>query len=126
MILLPPRSPRTDTLFPYTTLFRSLFHSPAGLEIKDRSGKFPLAELPRSDQRSAGKIISSGSAREHDKRPVPVQRIKLRLLVHVEFRIASRQLFRLLPFGGGERCRLGICRHRSEAHTSELQSLMRN
>src|SRR3546814_19834525 len=71
-----------------------LFHSPAGLEIKDRSGKFPLAELPRSDQRSAGKIISSGSAREHDKRPVPVQRITLRLLVHVEFRIASRQLFR--------------------------------
>src|SRR3546814_2420302 len=24
MILLPPRSTRTDTLFPYTTLFRSL------------------------------------------------------------------------------------------------------
>src|SRR3546814_4772755 len=25
MILLPPRSTRTDTLFPYTTLFRSCF-----------------------------------------------------------------------------------------------------
>src|SRR3546814_6557039 len=25
MIRLPPRSTRTDTLFPYTTLFRSLF-----------------------------------------------------------------------------------------------------
>src|SRR3546814_16649623 len=25
MILLPPRSTRTDTLFPYTTLFRSSF-----------------------------------------------------------------------------------------------------
>src|SRR3546814_12771648 len=25
MILRPPRSTRTDTLFPYTTLFRSLF-----------------------------------------------------------------------------------------------------
>src|SRR3546814_3346148 len=26
MIRLPPRSTRTDTLFPYTTLFRSRFH----------------------------------------------------------------------------------------------------
>src|SRR3546814_2335130 len=28
MIRRPPRSTRTDTLFPYTTLFRSLFHPP--------------------------------------------------------------------------------------------------
>src|SRR3546814_20558756 len=28
MILRPPRSTRTDTLFPYTTLFRSLFLQP--------------------------------------------------------------------------------------------------
>src|SRR3546814_17308806 len=26
MLRLPPRSTRTDTLFPYTTLFRSAFH----------------------------------------------------------------------------------------------------
>src|SRR3546814_16599445 len=30
MILLPPRSTRTDTLFPYTTLFRSLREGPFG------------------------------------------------------------------------------------------------
>src|SRR3546814_11231406 len=37
MIRLPPRSTRTDTLFPYTTLFRSLFE-PLGIavEIGDR------------------------------------------------------------------------------------------
>src|SRR3546814_15089055 len=29
MILRPPRSTRTDTLFPYTTLFRSGFHHSA-------------------------------------------------------------------------------------------------
>src|SRR3546814_2367312 len=29
MIRHPPRSPRTDTLFPYPTLFRSLFNEPA-------------------------------------------------------------------------------------------------
>src|SRR3546814_1745574 len=28
MIRRPPRSTRTDTLFPYTTLFRSISHSP--------------------------------------------------------------------------------------------------
>src|SRR3546814_2169114 len=31
MIRLPPRSTRTDTLFPYTTLFRSHFHFDADL-----------------------------------------------------------------------------------------------
>src|SRR3546814_5446696 len=56
MIRRPPRSTRTDTLFPYTTLFRSLragrdagaagdrlkraFPS-AGFEIKDRDGAAP-------------------------------------------------------------------------------------
>src|SRR3546814_19335248 len=30
MIRLPPRSTRTDTLFPYTTLFRSRFYSADG------------------------------------------------------------------------------------------------
>src|SRR3546814_9297603 len=30
MIRLPPRSTRTDTLFPYTTLFRSLLHGDVG------------------------------------------------------------------------------------------------
>src|SRR3546814_14652019 len=31
MIRRPPRSTRTDTLFPYTTLFRSLIEAPAAL-----------------------------------------------------------------------------------------------
>src|SRR3546814_10497692 len=33
MIRRPPRSTRTDTLFPYTTLFRSQAHQPAGAQI---------------------------------------------------------------------------------------------
>src|SRR3546814_12585657 len=40
MIRRPPRSTRTDTLFPYTTLFRS-----AAEEIKDRSGRGKDADL---------------------------------------------------------------------------------
>src|SRR3546814_11930309 len=32
MIRRPPRSTRTDTLFPYTTLFRSVYRSGLGLQ----------------------------------------------------------------------------------------------
>src|SRR3546814_6143181 len=34
MIRRPPRSTRTDTLFPYTTLFRSLLLHPLGLRLQ--------------------------------------------------------------------------------------------
>src|SRR3546814_20020304 len=41
MIRRPPRSTRTDTLFPYTTLFRS-FHQPRRHgDIADAVGRFP-------------------------------------------------------------------------------------
>src|SRR3546814_6095977 len=48
MILRPPRSTRTDTLFPYTTLFRS----------RRRDGDGPNPEQPRVVARDV-----SGSAR---------------------------------------------------------------
>src|SRR3546814_10646469 len=55
MIRRPPRSTRTDTLFPYTTLFRSLFtvttagesHGPALVAIVD--GCPPGLELSLDD-----------------------------------------------------------------------------
>src|SRR3546814_13587850 len=34
MLLRPPRSTRTDTLLPYTTLFRSGYHPPAPDEVR--------------------------------------------------------------------------------------------
>src|SRR3546814_8879021 len=42
MIRRPPRSTRTDTLFPYTTLFRSLIPS---VKAKQRKGRRALADL---------------------------------------------------------------------------------
>src|SRR3546814_3760592 len=42
MIRRPPRSTRTDTLFPYTTLFRSPFRL---------RGTVPSADRPRFDER---------------------------------------------------------------------------
>src|SRR3546814_20111604 len=51
MIRLPPRSQRTDTLFPFTTLFRSIYSLPVGelrkeLIIGLRQGK--TTRRPRS------------------------------------------------------------------------------
>src|SRR3546814_11917785 len=83
MIRRPPRSTRTDTLFPYTTLFRSL---PAWVTPTRQ----PIA-ISRAD--------------------APCQRVGLR-------QIARTRRNRL----GRERKRA----RRSEEHTSELQSLMRN
>src|SRR3546814_14532247 len=58
MIRRPPRSTRTDTLFPYTTLFRS----DAGCDRQpDRTGRGPLAS-DRAGQLSAG---GEGRSEEH-------------------------------------------------------------
>src|SRR3546814_12978381 len=54
MIRRPPRSTRTDTLFPYTTLFRSLAEGrrqvhadPAGRAARHLFARLPRAELRR-------------------------------------------------------------------------------
>src|SRR3546814_14426948 len=67
MILRPPRSTRTDTLFPYTTLFRSL------LRRFDRLGD------PRADHRLALGKLAVHHAREQrllteDAKQVVLQR----------------------------------------------------
>src|SRR3546814_21164537 len=48
MIRRPPRSTRTDTLFPYTTLFRSHPRRRAGAHARSRHGPAaqPLAAVP--------------------------------------------------------------------------------
>src|SRR3546814_1805881 len=81
MIRPPPRSTRTDTLFPYTTLFRSCSARPAEENriCRRASGSRRLFGIQRCDPQHDA---------EHRSRP-------------------------------------GARRHRSEEHTSELQSLMR-
>src|SRR3546814_8500435 len=96
MIRRPPRSTRTDTLFPYTTLFRSHLFAPA-------EGAHHLPDRPGA--RCGG---------QPDLRAAPVPRIGKpdpgHLLLH---QLAGRR---------GERRPRHV---RSEEHTSELQSLMR-
>src|SRR3546814_2158866 len=103
MIRRPPISTRTDTLFPYTTLFRSAsagdrLHLVRGRRRDARAElppSAPLALLPR--------LFRRGRLRHHGH-------VRLRRLGAVHLRAPARP------------ARL---RGRSEEHTSELQSLMR-
>src|SRR3546814_3523103 len=98
MIRRPPRSTRTDTLFPYTTLFRSavLHHQTRGQASRDR--------------------------REWRRHILPAT---VRHRCRQDEAESARHSF--APTSSYE-APCGYCRHadRSEEHTSELQSLMRN
>src|SRR3546814_12246278 len=54
MIRRPPRSTRTDTLFPYTTLFRSLLHAPKAEELGRSCFPHPLGGGRSSSSKPAG------------------------------------------------------------------------
>src|SRR3546814_4415034 len=60
MIRRPPRSTRTDTLFPYTTLFRSSHSLPADhlLRSTSASGEPPAIPLVRQDSQLSVSLTS--------------------------------------------------------------------
>src|SRR3546814_993792 len=88
MIRRPPRSTRTDTLFPYTTLFRSAARD------------WPTRAAIGDSNRSPGEALPTGHA----------------------YRVRNQRSFG----AGGSACGCDAAElHRSEEHTSELQSLMR-
>src|SRR3546814_2240434 len=88
MIRRPPRSTRTDTLFPYTTLFRSFDR------LAERGVEMMLFGCPPHSEWLLG-----NSAEPVGQNELP-----------------RRKLMRILGTSAA---------HRSEEHTSELQSLMR-
>src|SRR3546814_2375200 len=51
MIRRPPRSTRTDTLFPYTTLFRSVHSGPLVLGAAPLKSPTPMADRDRTVSR---------------------------------------------------------------------------
>src|SRR3546814_13930506 len=65
MILQPPRSTRTDTLFPYPTLFRSDMSSMPGMDHGSMAGMTMPA--PAS---SAAKPATKAPAKKAKKKPV--------------------------------------------------------
>src|SRR3546814_7400548 len=98
MIRRPPRSTRTDTLFPYTTLFRS----------EDKAVRaVPVLDDVEPGMDVAAQILRADIAAQED-----------RLDDLAEF--GKCRIGRLLDSRAGE-----AAQDRSEEHTSELQSLMR-
>src|SRR3546814_7987451 len=116
MIRRPPRSTRTDTLFPYTTLFRSRrARGGLGRRAADSGGG-----RGRVSQRD-GRVDGCAAPALWPKLAVPEIR---------PHRVLARQARRgqAPPVATivGTRCRGVAATHlRSEEHTSELQSLMR-
>src|SRR3546814_8574181 len=110
MIRRPPRTTRTDTLFPYTTLFRSLLLL-ARIAARQRPGR--VGARLQLDQLLAhgaerGLAVAGHDAVIHDR-----QRMHEDGSMDIE-QVAVRVPHRRQPL-----------RVRSEEHTSELQSLMR-
>src|SRR3546814_3683095 len=119
MIRRPPRSTRTDTLFPYTTLFRSLGQTPCGVTQVfqiDLAHARTLALVAHQP----GHCVQFGAAQGVGVFDGAVD-------TFAKFRLASRQR-RDASLARRKIPRRQIEQHlaeRSEEHTSELQSLMR-
>src|SRR3546814_5201843 len=108
MILRPPRSTRTDTLFPYTTLFRSHL-SGRGADLRVRLHVDDLGVR----------------CRYHRCRPAPDLRPLRPRRPEGPALLQSGNPFRRFCPAGFRRPPAARAK-RSEEHTSELQSLMRN
>src|SRR3546814_10748164 len=115
----PPRATRTDTLFPYTTLFRSTYHGPG-----QRVGYVQLDLTRRGRDVRAYVSALEGWV------------IDALALLGVEARRAEGRIGIWTDDAEGREAKIGaigvrvtrwVTMHgfRSEEHTSELQSLMR-
>src|SRR3546814_10014029 len=122
MIRRPPRSTRPDTLFPYTTLFRSIAadltgRRTSGLRFLDDAGTLAivldvtgLAEPERAPQED--KLRAALLAREG------VRGVRVALT-------AGQKELTIIAVGSGKGG-VGKSTLKSEEHTSELQSHMSN
>src|SRR3546814_4216658 len=113
MILRPPRSTRTDTLFPYTTLFRS-----GGRLVDEALGLLATAVEYRAHVLRQGGVVllrHQGIGRGVDVAGDREVLLHLLELGRPDLRVG---IFLAVHHAG-------LQRGRSEEHTSELQSLMR-
>src|SRR3546814_3238787 len=123
MIRRPPRSTRTDTLFPYTTLFLSLRRIPDDEDILLLAGK----SVDDFELDCIRVLILV----DHDMRPALSDQLSDRFVFEERCKIDEDVIViehssRELIFGEcGLDCSDLVFEIRSEEHTSELQSLMR-
>src|SRR3546814_2900408 len=120
MIRRPPRSTRTDTLFPYTTLFRSALTLKSAIETAHAT----IHQVAQSQPQCAGMGTTIVVAALHDDR-IAIAYVgdsRLYRLRHGALEQITRDhslLEEMIARGHYSR------EDRSEENTSELQSLMR-
>src|SRR3546814_5976298 len=115
MIRRPPRSTRTDTLFPYTTLFRSVAVAAgvAAAAFLDRARVVLMLRVADAHGAGAGEVMAVArvAGRHH-------------AVEHVD---AARDRFhQVLGPADPPQVARAIAGQRAEGHKSELQSLMPN
>src|SRR3546814_8632681 len=109
MIRRPPRSTRTDTLFPYTTLFRSL---------QDETALEPLLAALQFGDGAAAALVTGDPGGVELGRPFATTLPESEALI----RWTITDTGFAMHLSGEVSARIAA---RSEEHTSELQSLMR-
>src|SRR3546814_1111529 len=134
----PPRSTRTDTLFPYTTLFRSdvveirhLAVEALPVRLVQRQAPDGIALGRALAQDDAGQLVvvaeegrqfrSEGDARRAGKGSEVDQQVRL-LAVRLGERVAENEASLGVGVADLDRQALARLQPRSEEHTSELQS----
>src|SRR3546814_3826649 len=113
MIRRPPISTHTDTLFPYTTLFRS--HAHAVPASRRRIASAPDSAHAATSRHAPAPAGWTGRSAVHSRQQTTPARHRARIPMlrqHAAATPARRPALRAV--------------WRSEEHTSELQSLMRN
>src|SRR3546814_8339024 len=129
MILRPPRSTRTDTLFPYTTLFRSdrgvvgaqpaVVQEEADMVLGDPDQRRLVALLLAADNGLVVEVeMVVAQVDLEGAHSALAQRIEHLGAVELAALVVAR-------LAGEVIADLGIAAERSEEHTSELQSLLR-
>src|SRR3546814_1149260 len=125
MIRRPPRSTRTDTLFPYTTLFRSFtssFDRPniRYTVVQKDNGSAQLRDFLETHRGKAG-IVYCLSRKKVEKTATALAELGYDALPYHAGLDAATRAENQRRFLRDE----GVVIVRSEEHTSELQSLMR-
>src|SRR3546814_9442971 len=112
MIQRPPRSTRTDTLFPYTTLFRSYRYGKL-------DGSFN-GQVPASSVRDFRRVANV------DAQPVG-ERTTHGVTLQLRGTVGAVDLYSISSYAQAHKVYFADIdqSQRSEEHTSELQSLMR-
>src|SRR3546814_10384681 len=133
MIRRPPRSTRTDPLFPYTTLFRSLCAGSGDIYIDgvERLDRCKRCRLSRGDKRSGceGGAADPSSDRRDDTRESQIdlggfKRSTRGSNIGDRFSLRGKGIVGILAADSVDLDQVAHAGRRSEEHTSELQSLM--